>query len=335
MKIPIISIIIPCFNHGKYIDDAIKSVEEYNNGDYEIIIINDGSTDEFTINRLLELKNKGYNVIFQENQGLGRTRNNGIRLAKGKYILPLDADNKIKPEYIIKAIEILETNSTFSIVYSDRQMFGEEINVIKVGEFDLPRILKENYIDACAIYRKNAWYEIGGYDENMPHQGFEDWDFWISAAEKGFKFYYIPEPFFQYRVDSNSMIHQLINSSNMNSLVEYIYKKHILINSRDHFWLKRIFISNNKRDNEFSNFHNTSCCKEISIENYRYAKRIIELIKINKLSLKYEIQAWNYYLNANPLIYKRNWVFFLVLIKRLYMPEPLKSIKIFRDNGIL
>ena len=92
---PLISIVIPCYNHGQYIDEAIISVEEYKNKDYEIIIINDGSTDNFTNIRLEELKEGGYNVIVQKNQGLGKTRNNGIKIANGKYILPLDADNKI------------------------------------------------------------------------------------------------------------------------------------------------------------------------------------------------------------------------------------------------
>jgi len=223
---PLISIVIPCYNHGIYIDEAIKSVEEYKNNDYEIIIINDGSTDSFTNIRLEELKSKGYNVIFQTNQGLGKTRNNGIKIAKGKYILPLDSDNKIKPEFIIKAIDVLENNSSISIVYSDKHIFGNYNDLIKVGEFNLSFLLNENYIDACAIFRKKVWNDIGGYDETMI-LGWEDWDFWLSAIEKDFLFYYIPEPLYYYRVLENSMIRQLINNPNISSLLNYIYKKHI------------------------------------------------------------------------------------------------------------
>jgi len=223
MTEPLISVVIPCYNQGQYIDEAIKSVEEYKGQDYEIIIINDGSTDDFTNKRLKELRDDGYNVIFQDNQGLGKTRNNGIRIAKGKYILPLDADNMIKPEYISRAIDIFNADPGISIVYSDRHVFGD-LNILnKVGEFDLSTIYKGSYIDACAVYRKDVWNEIGGYDENMPTQGLEDWDFWLSAAEKGFRFFYIPEPLFYYRVLENSMCRLITKNPELkNSVFEYI-----------------------------------------------------------------------------------------------------------------
>jgi|WetSurMetagenome_2_1015567.scaffolds.fasta_scaffold147523_2 glycosyltransferase involved in cell wall biosynthesis len=226
MSDPIVSIIIPCFNHGQFIDDAIKSVENSIYEKYEIIIINDGSSDNYTNSKLKNLEKSGYNILSQVNQGLGKTRNNGIRIAKGKYILPLDADNKIKPEFIKKAISVLENNPKNSIVYSDRQLFGNSNELIKVGEFNLSKLINENYIDACAIYRKNIWNEIGGYDENLPIQAGEDWDFWLSAAERGYLFHYIPEPLFYYRVLENSMIQQFYNNPNKESLFEYIYKKH-------------------------------------------------------------------------------------------------------------
>jgi len=223
----LLSIVIPCYNHGYYIEEAISSIEEYKNNDYEIIILNDGSTDSFTNTKLNELKEKGYNVIFQKNQGLGKTRNNGIKLAKGKYILPLDADNKIKPDFISRALEVLENNLEISVVYTDRQLFGTTEGLVKVGKFDFSRLVHSNYIDACAVFRKNLWEEIGGYDDKMPLQGLEDWDFWLSAVEKGLKFYYIGEPLFLYRVTENSMIKQLKENPRNNEVSEYIYKKHI------------------------------------------------------------------------------------------------------------
>lgn len=225
---PRISIIIPCYNHGKFIDEAINSIEEYKVEDYEIIIINDGSTDSYTNVRLEELQNKGYNVVFQKNQGLSKTRNNGIKIARGKYILPLDADNKIKPDYLIKALEILDKNSSISIVYSDRMMFGNSNYLMRVGEFNASRLLSGNYIDACAVFRKEVWDSVGGYDENMKI-GWEDWDFWLSATEKNFLFYYIPEPLFYYRVLNDSMVHQLMQNSQFYDLVKYIYQKHSML----------------------------------------------------------------------------------------------------------
>lgn len=224
----LISVIIPCYNHGQYIDDAISSVEQYKGNDYEIIIVNDGSTDEHTNMHLSELKDRGYNVIFQENQGLGKTRNNGIKIAKGEYILPLDADNRISPDYISKSIKIFELYPDVSIVYSDRQCFGNINSIYKAGEFSKERIVDGNYIDACAVYRKSLWELVGGYDEGMPLQGWEDWDFWLMAIEKNANFYYIAEPLFDYRVVDNSMIH-ILNNSDTTNLFKYLYKKHSLL----------------------------------------------------------------------------------------------------------
>jgi len=96
---PRISIIIPCYNHGQYVREAISSVEKCTDKNlYEMIIVNDGSTDSFTLEEMGRLANDGYYVINQVNQGLGRTRNNGIKAAKGEYILPLDSDNRVRPE---------------------------------------------------------------------------------------------------------------------------------------------------------------------------------------------------------------------------------------------
>src|SRR5258708_1495814 len=123
---PILSIIIPCYNHGKYIRDALKSVTACDKSSYhyEIIIVNDGSPEIYTIEVLNQLNVEGYNIINQSNKGLGAARNTGIQKAKGKYILPLDSDNKIKLPYLTTAIDILEKNATIAVVYGDAAYFG-------------------------------------------------------------------------------------------------------------------------------------------------------------------------------------------------------------------
>lgn len=224
-----ISIIIPCFNHGKYVLEAIESVEQYSDKSiYEIIIINDGSTDKYTNEVLLKLKERGYNVVFQENQGLGRTRNNGIKIAQGKYILPLDADNRIYPAYISESINILDNNYDIAVVYGDAKIFGDQNSIRKTGAFNKEKILKGNYIDACAVFRKTAWEKCGGYKEDMPFQGWEDWELWINMVENGFNFHYINEVLFDYRVAESSMISS-INDAPMKQrkLLTYVYYNHI------------------------------------------------------------------------------------------------------------
>lgn len=224
--LPKISIIIPCYNHGQFINEAIASVEGCVEKDlFEILIVNDGSTDAYTIEQLTKLSTEGYNVIDQKNLGLGAARNNAIKQAKGEYILPLDSDNKIRPEYIYESIEVLDGKKHIGVVYGDAICFEKSSNRIVAGEFNLQKLMIENYIDACAVYRKSIWERVGGYDEHMPAMGMEDWDFWLNVALHGYQFHYIPEILFEYRVAENSMITSL-HSDKAVALEAYMQKKY-------------------------------------------------------------------------------------------------------------
>jgi glycosyltransferase involved in cell wall biosynthesis len=170
-----ISIVIPCYNDGLYLTEAVNSVIPYAGETAEVIIVNDGSTDRDTLNILDQYANQGIKVLSQSNTGLAHARNQGIKSACGDYILPLDADNKIKAGYIEKSIKLLDTGNC-DIVYAKPSFIGEDISERKftTHKFEGNRLLAYNYIDACAVYRKSLWKEIGGYDEKMPFQGNED-----------------------------------------------------------------------------------------------------------------------------------------------------------------
>jgi glycosyltransferase involved in cell wall biosynthesis len=231
---PRISIIIPCYNHGQYIREAIESVEQCTDKNlYEIIIVNDGSKDELTIAEMEKLANEGYNIINQINQGLGRTRNNGIKVAKGEYILPLDSDNRIRIEYIYESIRILDAHPEIAMVYGDSQFFGDKVKRHIVGEFNLQNMMVENQIDACAVYRKSVWEAVGGYDEKMPIMGYEDWDMWMNMTFKNYKFHYVTEILFDYRVLGNSMLRS-ISISNKKRLYKYMDEKYKNYLNMDH-----------------------------------------------------------------------------------------------------
>ena len=223
-----LSVVIPCYNHGEFILEAIASVESCQEKVYEILIINDGSSDPLTQKILIALAQKGYQVIDQENQGLAIARNHGIELAKGRYILPLDADNKIRPNYITKAIDILDRQPEIGVVYGNFEFFGGVTGIKTVPKFDINLIVRGNYIDACAAFRKTVWQEVGGYDDKIPEQfGYEDWDFWLGAAEKGWHFYHIDEVLFDYRLRDRSMVSRCNIPENRRELFRYISTKHI------------------------------------------------------------------------------------------------------------
>lgn len=106
---PIVSVIIPCYNYGKYIEQAIQSILEQSYKNWEIIVVDDGSDDEYTIEKLEELKKK-YAVIKIDRSGPAVARNVGIEAAKGKFILPLDSDDTIHSDYLLEAIAAYEKN---------------------------------------------------------------------------------------------------------------------------------------------------------------------------------------------------------------------------------
>jgi len=226
MHKPSVSIIITCYNLGEYVEEAIDSIKKYpNNNEYEVILVNDGSTDAKT-NTILErivLNDKTIQYINQSNLGLAKARNNGIKQAKGKYIIPLDADNKLRPEFIAKTISILDNSQDIDIVHGNAQNFGNKTDVWVCKPFYFPEMLLNNYIDACAGFRKKTWEELGGYDENMPVMGFEDWDLWIRMGNSGCKFEYVNEIFFDYRVRDNSMLADAWEKRKV--LLDYIFSK--------------------------------------------------------------------------------------------------------------
>lgn len=218
---------MPCYNHGIYIHDAVNSLEQVSNKNlYELIIINDGSTDPYTIEQLDNLSNKGFNVIHQQNQGLSTARNNAIRSSKGKYIFPLDSDNMARSRYIEVALDIMENDEQISVVYGNAMFFGDASREYRPGPFNMQKLMLGNYIDACAIYRKDMWEKIGGYDKAMKY-GHEDWEFWLNAAFSGYRFQYVDEVLYDYRFLDNSMARQLNKYKIQNTYnTDYLQKKH-------------------------------------------------------------------------------------------------------------
>ncbi|NEN84310.1 glycosyltransferase [Paenibacillus elgii] len=221
---PLVSVVIPCFNYGNYIKETIDSVlsSYYNN--IEIIVVNDGSTDQDTIEVLQQLElNTKLKIIHQDNKGLPAARNTGIRESLGEYILPLDADDLIQPSFITKGVWLLEKESTIGFVYSLVQLFGE-VNELWITEsFDPDILLHHNYIPATALYRKKMWEQIGGYDESMTI-GYEDWEFWIRSFSFGWKGRRINEALFLYRKHGVSMLSD--SRLRHNEIVSYIKEKH-------------------------------------------------------------------------------------------------------------
>lgn len=223
---PIISIIIPCYNSEFTLQTTLESVISQDFQDWEAIIINDGSidkTEEIAL-KWVEKDNR-FNYFSKQNEGLGKTRNYGVSKAKGIYILPLDSDNQLMKDFTQEAVDVFEKNNAVGVVYGDAEYFGERSGLWKVEEYNLKKILVGNYIDACAIYRKKLWVKVGGYDEKMPFQGHEDWEFWIALGNLSAEFYHLNKITFKYFVSKNSMS-QLFTKEIILQNQDYIVEKY-------------------------------------------------------------------------------------------------------------
>jgi len=219
-----ISVIIPTYNHGKFLEEAIRSVHELNDDRIEIIIVDDGSSEWESQQISKELQLQGYSVFIRENAGVAASRNFGIRKAKGKYIIPLDADNRILPPYIKEGLQILESNPELAVVFGDAQIFGEKGGTWENHAVQLDEIIFENYIDNCTIFRKEAWESVNGYDENAPFHTREDWFFWLALLDKGWKFHYLKAFCFEYRFLQNSKVRTRYSLLKNRLIInEYIY----------------------------------------------------------------------------------------------------------------
>lgn len=182
---PRVSVIIPCYNHGDFILEAVDSVKHQSFLAYEIIVVDDGSTEPGTLEILSGLYEKGdVKLIQQQNAGVSSARNSGIAHADGEYILPLDADDRISQGFLLQAVAEMDRDVNTGIVYGHTELFGDKQGLWVKPEFALQDMLFENLIVVSALFRKADWERVGGFREEMVY-GWEDWDFWLSIIGLG------------------------------------------------------------------------------------------------------------------------------------------------------
>ena len=200
---PKVSVVIPCYNLGAYLDEAVAAVLAQTFTDFEILVVNDGSTDPDTCRLLADYNMPKTRVIHTENSGVSAARNRGIEEASGEYILPLDADDLIMPDYLRLAVEKLNKFSKVGIVYGVAEYFGEIAEPMMLPDYSPSAILWENSIFSSAVFRKDDRVRAGKYRTEML-KGWEDWDFWLSLVELGGEVVRLPDLVLQYRVRADS-----------------------------------------------------------------------------------------------------------------------------------
>lgn len=200
---PILSVVIPYFNRHDTIDDTLSSLSSQTYQNFEIILVDDGSTDPESIEKLKAIAKAEPNihVIYQKNGGVASARNTGISKAKGKYVICLDSDDMLEPTFIEKALLLLETHPDVAFFTTDRQDFGVLQDTYHYYPFNPVDLYKDNMVITAAAFRREAWEAAEGYKSGI---GYEDWEYWLSMAEKGYWGRHLPETLFQYRTSMQS-----------------------------------------------------------------------------------------------------------------------------------
>lgn len=231
-KNPAISVIIPCYNHGEFLNEAVESVLAQTFRNYEIILVDDGSTDAETLQIFdsLKIKYPQIRTIHQPNGGPSNARNNGIRASRGEYFLPLDSDDTIDPRMLEKCLTVMSVDSKLGFAYTYTHFFGAVDFIWKNPGYNFYDLLWANQSTVCALVRKKAWEEAGGYDESKQN-GYEDWEFWINLGKKGWYGKLIKEPLFNYRKKGESRVSK--SELKHSGAVRYIRQKHSGLYKKD------------------------------------------------------------------------------------------------------
>lgn len=220
-----ISVLMPCFNHGAFIAEAVNSVRAQTLQDFEIIIVDDGSTDLATRETLARLSAPGTSVLTTANQGLPAARNHAARHASGEFYCALDADDKLAPTWFEKAVGVLDSQPGVMFVSHWLETFGDERWTWTPEQCDLPALLARNTVNGAALVRRSAFDAVGGYSEDM-REGCEDWDFWLRLVEAGFHGTIIPEVLFYYRRRPDSMSREMLEAQAYRRPLEMLVARH-------------------------------------------------------------------------------------------------------------
>lgn len=196
---PGVTLVIPCFNHGRFIAECVRGLENQSFREWRAIVLDDCSTDGETPALCDAVKSERVTVVhLPENQGRGPVRNVGITMATTEAVMSLDADDILEPEHLEKTVPTLLEHDRCGVVYTDYRLFGTESRIMRGRPFDRALLYKQQYIFAGSLFRKSAFEKTAGYRREF-NIGNEDWDFWLSILEAGYDARYVPEPLYRYR----------------------------------------------------------------------------------------------------------------------------------------
>jgi glycosyltransferase involved in cell wall biosynthesis len=222
---PKVSIIIPCYNQSEFIAEAIDSVKKQRFTDYEVIIINDGSTEKGAVEFLNKFADHHTTVLHIANSGVSAARNYAIKHSNGEYILPLDADDCIDELFLYETVAVLDTTPEVQVVRTGVKYFGALNHEEILPVYSRRRHLLQNLFFNTTLFRKSSFLNAGGYDEQFLI-GWEDWDLFLQLVERESQVYTIERPYCFYRIKLSSRNADLQEEKKQKA-EQQLYKKYL------------------------------------------------------------------------------------------------------------
>jgi glycosyltransferase involved in cell wall biosynthesis len=190
---PEVSVVIPVHDDGRYLTEALRSLDTQTRSGFEVVIVDDGSADPETLGVLEGVARRPRTtVLHTPNQGPATARNVAIAHSRGAYVVPLDADDYLAPTFLEETVAVLEREPELGIVYTWIGLVGHHRGTWRTGGFSVPELLSHCTMHNTALYRREVWTDVGGYDPRFV-ESCEDWDFWLGAAARGWKAHCVPK----------------------------------------------------------------------------------------------------------------------------------------------
>ena len=197
---PVVSVLIPHFNQVRFLRECVESVREQTYPEIEIVVVDDASTEPGLDAVLTELEGGGVTVVrLTENGGPSRARNAGLEHCSGRYVLPVDSDNKLLPEAVRMLVgQLSEAGEEIGFIYPNLQYFGNREDYYEVPEYNLYTLLHGNFCDTCSLLDREIFDAGERYREEIK-LGHEDWEFVLRLAARGVRGEAAREPTLLYR----------------------------------------------------------------------------------------------------------------------------------------
>jgi glycosyltransferase involved in cell wall biosynthesis len=194
---PRVAVIVPCFNDGKTLPETLASLEQQEA--HELVVVDDGSDDESTLEVLDRLRSGGTRVVRQDNAGLSAARMAGVHATTAPYVFPLDSDDALAPDALRRLAD-----SRAAVAWGDIEVWGELEATLQVARALDPWLLTYlNDVPVASLIRRDALLDAGGWSMGS---GYEDWDLWLALAERGHLGVHVPATTLRYRRRSGRML---------------------------------------------------------------------------------------------------------------------------------